>query len=139
MRRVLIALFSITLALTAAAADTAKPLTRAERKERLAKLSDKHRSFLAEVEPIIAPGERDTFLRLETEAQRDVFIEDFWRRRDIAAGTTNHAARDDYYERLELVRTKFEQIMSDRGRIYLIHGTPAMLVEANCTQYFVPL
>ncbi|HUR79486.1 MAG TPA: VWA domain-containing protein [Thermoanaerobaculia bacterium] len=139
MKRVLIALFSLTIALTAVAADSSKPLTRAERKERVAKLSDKHRSFLLEVEPILTEGERDTFLRLETEAQRDVFIEDFWRRRDIAAGTTGHAYREDYYERLELVRTKFDQIMSDRGRIYLIHGTPAMLVEANCTQYFVPL
>ena len=139
MKRVLIALFSLTIAFSAVAADGDKPLTRAERKERLAKLADKHRLFLAEVEPIISTGERDTFLRLETEPQRDVFIDDFWRRRDIAAGTTGHAARDDYYERLELVRTKFEQIMSDRGRIYLIHGVPAALIDIQCPRYFVPI
>lgn len=139
MKRVLFSLFALTLACSAMAADGAKPLTRAERKERLAKLADKHRLFLAEVEPIISSGERDTFLRLETEPQRDVFIEDFWRRRDIAAGTTGHAAREDYYERLEHVRTKFEQIMSDRGRIFLVHGVPAALIDVRCPRFFVPL
>ena len=139
MKRVLIALFSLSLAFTAMAADGEKPLTRAERKERTARLADKHRQFLLDVEPIISSGERDTFLRLETEAQRDVFIEDFWRRRDIAAGTTGHAARDDYYERLEFVRTSFEQIMSDRGRIYLVHGVPAALIDIRCPRYFQPI
>jgi Ca-activated chloride channel family protein len=139
VKRVLIALFSLTLALSAAAADRDKPLTRAERKDRLAKLSDKHRQFLAEVEPIISNGERDTFLRLETEAQREIFVEDFWRRRDIAAGTTGHAARDGYYERLDVVRTSFGQIMSDRGRVYLIHGVPAAMLDIACPRYFVPI
>ena len=139
MRKTLLLLFSLALACSAMAADGDKALSRAERKERTAKLPDQHRLFLAEVEPIISVRERDTFLRLETDAQRDVFIEDFWRRRDVAAGTTNHAARDDYYERLEFVRTKFEQIMSDRGRMYLIHGVPASLLEVHCPRYFVPL
>jgi len=139
VKRLLAALFTLILACSAIAADGNKPLTRAERKEKMAALPDRHRGFLAEVEPIISTGERDTFLRLETEAQREVFIEDFWRRRDIAAGTTGHAARDGYYERLEHVRAKFEQIMSDRGRIYLIHGVPAALIDVRCPRYFVPI
>jgi Ca-activated chloride channel homolog len=139
VRRALFALFALTLAFSAVAADGDKPLTRAERKERLAKLPDRHRLFLAEVEPLISQGERDIFLRMETDAQRDVFIEDFWRRRDIAAGTTGHAARDDYYERLEQVREKFEQIMSDRGRVFLIHGVPAAMIDVRCPRFFVPL
>jgi len=139
VKRALIALFSLILAAGALAADGPKPLTRAERKDLVAKLSDKHRGFLADVEPIITTGERDAFLRLETEPQREVFIEDFWRRRDIAAGTTGHAARDDYYERLEFVRANFRQVMSDRGRVYLIHGVPTTLLEVSCPRFFVPL
>ncbi|HVE71820.1 MAG TPA: VWA domain-containing protein [Thermoanaerobaculia bacterium] len=139
MRTLLTVLLSLTIAGTALAADGDKPLTRAERKDRVSKLADKHRAFLADVEPIASTAETDTFLRLETEAQRDVFIEDFWRRRDIAAGTTGHAARDDYYERLEFVRTSFNQVMSDRGRVYLIHGVPAALIDVKCPRYFVPL
>ena len=139
MRKPILVLFSLFLAFGVAAADGDKPLTRAERKERLSKLADKHRQFLADVEPIISPGERDIFLRLETEPQRDVFIEDFWRRRDIARGTTNHAARDDYYERLDFVRSKLDQIMSDRGRVLLIHGIPSGMVDISCPRHFVPI
>jgi Ca-activated chloride channel homolog len=138
MRKALLLLLTL---LTAAPllADELKPLSRSERKERTAKLADRYREFLLEVEPILSPGERDTFLRLETDPQRDVFIEDFWRRRDIAGGTTNHGARDNYYARLEFVRENFEEIMSDRGRLYLIHGIPGGLVDIRCPQYFVPI
>ena len=138
MRRTILILLTLFIAEPSFAAEI-KPLTRAERKELTAKLPDRYRQFLADVEPVVSVAERDTFLRLETDAQRDVFIEDFWRRRDIMAGTTGHAARDNYYDRLEYVREKFESIMSDRGRVYLIHGVPGGLLDINCSQYFVPI
>lgn len=139
MRTALTLLLTLTLAVSAAAADETKPLSRSERKELTAKLTEKHRQFLLDVEPIIRQGERDTFLRLETDPQRDAFIEDFWRRRDIAAGTTNHAARDEYYSRLEFVKEEFGQASSDRGRIYLVQGPPADIIDIKCLQYFQPL
>ena len=138
MRRTLF--FALALLLAAPlVADEPKPLSRTERKQLTAKLAERYRDFLADVEPILSMGERDTFLRLETDPQRDVFIEDFWRRRDVMAGTSNLAERDAYYARLEYVREKFEQVMSDRGRIYLIHGIPPGLVDINCPRYFVPI
>ena len=124
-------------ALSAAAAN--EPLTRAEQKERVAALSDKHREFLLDVEPILQPSERDAFLRLETGAQRDAFIEDFWRRRDIAAGTTNHAARALYLERLDYVKEHFEAAGSDRGKVYLLQGPPAETYDINCTSSYQPI
>src|SRR5688500_18780782 len=96
MRRTLTLLLAAFLAF-GAVADEPDKLSRRERKDRIAKLSEVHRQFLIDVEPIIQPFERDTFLKLETDAQRDSFIEDFWRRRDLARGTTNHAARREYY------------------------------------------
>lgn len=138
MKRALLLLLALILAVPSFAAEE-KPLTRAERKERTAALSDKYRGFLADVEPVISTGERDTFLRLDTDPQREVFIDEFWRRRDTMAGTTNHAARDEYYTRLEFVKEHFEQIMSDRGRIYLVHGEPAAMVDIKCARYFVPI
>ena len=59
-------------------------LSSTERKERVKNLSDKYRQFLAEVEPIMQPEELETFLLLESDAQRDLYIEDFWHRRDLA-------------------------------------------------------
>ena len=130
----------LTLVLAALAADAQeKALSRGERKERIAKLGEQHRQFLLDVEPIILAAERDTFLRLETDPQRDTFIEDFWRRRDIAAGTTNHGFRREYEERLAFVKQEFGQVSSDRGRIYLIHGPPLNLRTINCTTIFQPI
>src|SRR6185295_4108637 len=70
--------------------------------------------------------------------QRDTFIQDFWHRRDIARGTTNSAARSEYYAGLEFVKDNFGNAASDRGRIYLVHGPPAEIIDIKCDRYFVP-
>jgi Ca-activated chloride channel family protein len=124
----------------AAPAKDAKPapdlgvrkLSRRERKERIKNLSDKYRQFLADIEPIMNPAEYDTFLILETDPQREIYITEFWRRRDVANGTTNHSFRDQYYERLETAKEAFNNVSSDRGRIFLIHGEPAERIKIDC-------
>jgi Ca-activated chloride channel family protein len=128
--------FVVLLLLVAVSASA--QMSRRERKEKIAKLSDEHRQFLIDVEPIILPTETVTFLGLETDPQRDAFIDDFWRRRDQIAGTSNQAAKDQYYARLEEARINFGQVSSDRSRIFLIHGQAAM-ADIDCPQYFQPL
>src|SRR6185369_6301305 len=54
-----------------------RKLSRRERKDRTAALSEKYRQFLADVEPIMQPSELDTFLMLETDPQRDIYITEF--------------------------------------------------------------
>ena len=133
----------LLLALFAAApviADESKPLSRRERKDKTAALNDEHRQFLIDVEPIMMQAERDTFLRLETDAQRNTFIEDFWRRRDIAAGTTNHGFKKEYEARLEVVKADFGQVSSDRGKTYLMYGAPVRIITVeNCPSVLQPV
>ena len=116
-----------------------RKLSRRERKERTAKLSDSYRQFLMDVEPIMQESERDTFLILETDAQRDIYINEFWRRRDIAAGTTNDSFKDAYYARLEEAKDRFKQVASDRARMYLIHGEPQDIIKVDCHRHLQPL
>jgi len=116
-----------------------RKLSRRERKERLSKLPEKYRQFLTDVEPIILPNEVDTFLILETDAQRDIYINDFWKRRDIAQGTSNHAFHDLYYERLETVRELYKQVSSDRSRIYLLYGEPMEVLKVDCDRLLQPI
>lgn len=137
-KRLLIGLLAVVLTATCAFAED-KPLTKRERKDRIAALAEKHRQFLMDVEPIIIATERDTFLKLDTEPQRDAFIDDFWRRRDVAHGTTNNAARLEYYNHLEFVKENFGQISSDRGRVYLVNGPPAEIIDIKCSTYFQPI
>lgn len=109
-----------------------RKLSRRERKERIAALGEKYRQFLIDVEPIMQQSELDTFLILETDAQRDIYITEFWRRRDQMQGTTNHAFRDEYYDRLEQAKLEFRNVSSDRGRIFLIHGAPGERIQVDC-------
>jgi len=117
-----------------------RKLSRRERKDRIKNLSEKYRQFLEDVEPIMQPSELDTFLLLETDPQRDIYITEFWRRRDVMQGTTNHSFRDQYYERLEVAKEQFRNASSDRSRIFLIHGEPAEMLDSsqNC-RLLVPL
>ncbi|HEY4642539.1 MAG TPA: VWA domain-containing protein [Thermoanaerobaculia bacterium] len=116
-----------------------RKLGRRERKEKIAALPEQYRQFLQDVEPIMMPTELDTFLILETDAQREIYIVEFWRRRDVAAGTTNHAFKDEYYSRLEEAKSRFKYLSSDRGRMYLIHGEPDELLKIDCSRLLVPL
>ena len=116
-----------------------RKLSRRERKDRIAKLTERHRQFLEDVDPIIQPAEVDAFLVLETDAQRDVYMEEFWRRRDVAQGTTNRAFKDLYYTRLETVKEEFKQVASDRSRIFLIYGEPNERIQVDCSRYLQPL
>ena len=109
-----------------------RKLSRRERKDRIKNLSDKYRQFLTDVEPIMQPSELDTFLILETDAQREIYITEFWRRRDVAHGTTNHSFRDEYYARLETAKEQFRNVSCDRSRIYLIQGEPTERLKVDC-------
>ena len=101
-----------------------RKLSKRERKVRTGKLEARHQDFLADVSPILLSAEIDTFLSLETDAQRDSFIDDFWRRRDALQGLSNRAFRDAYYARLDIAKEQFKRIDSDRARLFLVHGPP---------------
>ncbi|MDI9632191.1 MAG: hypothetical protein QM311_12110, partial [Acidobacteriota bacterium] len=73
---------------TAPPAETApqaapKPTESAKRGKRTAKdLPPRYREWLEEVEVLITPQERETFLSLEQEHQLEAFIDRFWEVRD---------------------------------------------------------
>ena len=115
-----------------------RKLSRRERKARINELEIRFQDFLADVEPIAPPTEIDAFLTLETDAQRDSFVDDFWRRRDALHGVASQSFREVYYARLEIARQQFKQINSDRAKMYLIHGPPASVVRAECQRLLQP-
>ena len=115
-----------------------RKLSRRERKERMKNLPDKYRQFLEDVEPIMNPSELDTFLVLETDAQREIYITEFWRRRDVALGVTNFTFKKQYYDRLEYAKEKFKNASSDRSRVYLIQGEPSEVFDIDC-RLLVPM
>jgi Ca-activated chloride channel homolog len=116
-----------------------RKLSRRERKERMQKLEIKHQDFLTDVEPIMLQTELDTFLTLETDAQRDSFIDEFWRRRDALQGAANRAFRETYYARLDVAKEQFRLVKSDRSKMFLLHGPPEAVVRIECPRVLQPI
>src|SRR5438034_1546403 len=77
---------------------------------------------------IITDDERKAFKKLETDEERERFIEDFWRRRDPDPDTDENEYREEYYERIAYANEHFASGIpgwkTDRGRIYIMYGKP---------------
>jgi GWxTD domain-containing protein len=92
---------------------------------------DRYKTWLEdEVANIIAPAEREVFLRLQTDRDRDLFIEAFWKQRDPTPGTPENEFKTEHYRRLAYADRYFGRDAprpghrTDRGRIYIILGEP---------------
>jgi GWxTD domain-containing protein len=77
---------------------------------------------------IITDEERKAFKKLETDDERERFIEEFWRRRDPDPDTDENEYREEYYERIAYANEHFASGIpgwkTDRGRIYIMYGKP---------------
>ena len=77
---------------------------------------------------IITDEERKAFRKLETDDERERFIEEFWRRRDPDPDTDENEFREEYYERIAYANEHYASGIpgwkTDRGRIYITWGKP---------------
>jgi GWxTD domain-containing protein len=77
---------------------------------------------------IITDEERKAFKKLETDDERERFIEEFWRRRDPDPDTDENEYREEYYERIAYANEHYASGIpgwkTDRGRIYIVYGKP---------------
>jgi GWxTD domain-containing protein len=79
---------------------------------------------------IITAQERSFFQSLETDEDRNHFIEQFWLRRDPTPGTPENEYKDEHYRRIGYANRHFETAQhvpgwkTDRGRIYIMFGPP---------------
>jgi len=95
------------------------------------KLPPKHEKWLnEEVVHINTEREREFFLQLITDEQRDKFIETFWRVRDPTPGSPRNEYKEEHYQRLAYANkflgreTHRRGWQTDRGRIYILLGKP---------------
>jgi GWxTD domain-containing protein len=81
-----------------------------------------------EVPYIITDEERRAFLALETNEEREQFIESFWERRNPEPESPENAFKEEHYRRLAYADEHFASGIpgrkTDRGRIYIIWGPP---------------
>lgn len=91
-----------------------------------------------EIYPLIDSTQTEAFLQLETDAQRQAYVDRLWVLWGRQTGYGS-AFRRMYEERLEICRTELENTRSDRARVLLIHGPPDAKREFRCTELLYPL
>ena len=106
-------------------------------KAQLKELESPYKQILQEdLAYIIMPEEREAFLNLSTNEEREQFIEQFWLRRDPTPDTIENEFKEEHYRRIayanELFTAGTPGWITDRGRIYIIHG-PADQIDRNPT------
>jgi GWxTD domain-containing protein len=79
---------------------------------------------------IITSQEREVFLKLKTDRERDSFIEAFWKQRDPTPGTPENEFKLEHYRRITYANERLGREttrpgwQTDRGRIYILLGPP---------------
>jgi GWxTD domain-containing protein len=103
-----------------------------------------YQKFLKMTAYIILPAEKDVFLRLASDRERDLFIDSFWKQRDPTPGTSENEYKDDIVKRFAYVNdhyargTTLEGWKTDMGRIYMILGPPASTESFEASLGLVP-
>lgn len=79
---------------------------------------------------IISEIEKDVFLQLDSDRERDLFIEAFWKQRDPTPGTPENEFKTEHYRRLAYANSHLGRGVpkpgwkTHRGEVYIILGEP---------------
>ncbi len=114
---------------------------RARQKALSQELETPYRKWLNEdVAYIISDQERTAFKELQTDQEREHFIEQFWLRRDPTPGTIENEFKEEHYRRIAYANEKFAAGIpgwkTDRGRIYITYGPPDEIEDHSSDGYY---
>ncbi len=96
-------------------------------------LALKYQEWLNLTSYIILQKEKDVFLQLTTDRDRDIFIDSFWKQRDPTPGTPQNEFMEEHIRRFNYANTYFRRgtprqgWQTDMGRIYIILGPPSSI------------
>jgi GWxTD domain-containing protein len=106
-------------------------------KKTFKELDNAYKQWLGEDVPyIISPEERNAFLQLSTNEEREQFIEQFWLRRSSNPDLPDNDFKEEHYRRIAYANEHYASGIpgwkTDRGRMYIMWG-PADEVESHPT------
>lgn len=116
------------------------------KKLRVKDLPPKYRIWLSEeVVYIITPYEKNVFLQLETDREREAFIKAFWKNRDPNLTTVENEFKIEHYRRLKYANeilgkgTPTAGWRTDMGRVYILLGEPNQIQRYENTTELYPI
>jgi len=98
-----------------------------------------------EVVYIITAKEKDVFLRLETDREREIFIEAFWKVRDPDPTTPENEFKKEHYRRIKHADQKYGREgpgagwRTPMGKIYILLGEPAQVYSLDNDSQIYPI
>ncbi len=109
-----------------------RPRKKDDKAANIEKLGGVYKKWLDEdVRWIITDEELSAFKKLTTNAERDIFIENFWQRRDPTPDTEENETKEEHYRRIAYTNEHFAAgkpgWKTDRGRIYIMYGPPTSI------------
>ncbi len=149
VRTLLVSIFSVVIAIPSASAqqvrDTGAPPaprkldkeTKRKMRKSLKELDNAYKQWLTEdVTYIISPEERNAFLQLDTNEEREQFIEQFWLRRSSNPDLPENDFKEEHYRRIAYANEHYASGIpgwkTDRGRMYIMWG-PADEIDSHPT------
>lgn len=101
-------------------------------------LAPRYQKWLDEVALLISPKEREAFLAIGKDYQRDAFMRRFWEVRDPFPQTARNELQERWEKRAEIARERFGNLTDDRARMLLFNGEPAKIFPGRC-EVLLPL
>ena len=109
-------------------------------KKRIAALPTNYQAWLEQVRFLIDERERDAFLEIEKDYQRDAFIEEWWKARDPFPATATNEFREIYLQRIVDAAERFGTSRFDeRTKVYVLNGEPDEILDTDCGLILWPL
>jgi GWxTD domain-containing protein len=106
-------------------------------KKDLNALPETYRNWLTKQVPyIITSEEKEAFVHLASDTDRDKFIQQFWEIRNPSPGSPTNTYKEEYYRRIAYANQWFGHYggggdgwQTDRGRIYITLGAPKQVAK----------
>jgi len=138
MKRLIPILFLVFLLFLGGLMEAGSPSTK--------NLPEKYRKWIEEeVVYIITPMEKEVFLQLTADRERDIFIEAFWKQRDPNPSTPENEFKTEHYRRIAYADNWFGRgtpgpgWRTEMGRIYILLGEPNSIDRIENTTEICPV
>lgn len=97
----------------------------------------------AEVFYIITPLEKEVFLKLSSDEERELFIKAFWAQRDPTPGSDRNEFKEEHMRRFQYANRRFTGAgkpgwKTDRGKVYILLGEPMSIRNFNSLDIHFP-
>jgi GWxTD domain-containing protein len=109
------------------------------------RLADRYRDLLSGPPSLLlTKDERATFMHLNTDAERDEFLEKFWAVRNPTPGLQTNEFKEEFYRRVAYVNSYYgadsgtQGWRTDRGKTYILFGKPQTTMDYRGNQEIYP-